>query len=151
MRLPHYVVHCALLLGKRTTRKKLVHKPKILYSKVTRQEPYPSEQNALNCRNASIQTSVPRYWIFAPALSTSYSWRFMLNLWINNKNSSYSQLLNKAILNSYVSDFSDTGSLCNLILTDFPPIFHPSYLVISGIWGGSTRTFNAFLFHCFLF
>ena len=62
----------------------------------------------------------------------------ILKFRINHNKSSGYPLLNRAILNSYKSDFSDVLSLRNLILTQYFFAFVSFLLFINGIGCGST-------------
>ena len=116
-----------------------------------------SLDNVSNYRNASPCTSVRRYWIFAPYLSVPDALRVMLKLrinnkklQINNKKSLGSPLSNKAILNSYRSDFYDDLSLISILFKTIIRYMIVFNFFISGTCGGSACTCTVPVFNFFL-
>ena len=88
------------------------------------------EHTLSNCFSASPHSRVHIYWIFALAERVPDYWSVILKFCMNNKNSSSSPLPNKAILKSYISDFSNVGSIHNLICTQYCFAF-VSFLLLS--------------------
>ena len=109
-----------------------------------------SPYNVLNWYNYSLHISTRRYWIFAVATRISDASRVMLKFLMNDKNSSGSLLSNKAILNSYRSNFFYVGSLRSLILTQYLSDFSTFLILVYGVGGGFTWNSTIPQFQLFL-